>query len=81
MERHNRSYVAQTGHRRTYLEDLHKDLLDAYGDTALRIPEKASYYEAAFSYWMEYGPAYGVLDAVEGYSGIYWRPGSPSARS
>jgi hypothetical protein len=67
MQRHNRKYSIPGRLGRTYLEDLEKDLLDTYGDTALRIPEKGSYYEAAFSYWMEYGPAYGVLDAVEGY--------------
>jgi hypothetical protein len=70
MERHNGRYYVSSGWR-TYLQDLEKDLLDAYGDTTLRVPEHAwdgtTYHPATFSSWIEYGPAYGLLDAVEGY--------------
>jgi len=71
MERYDDSYRDEYNNFTSHLEALEKDLLDAYGDTALRIPEHGwdgtTYHRAAFSHWIEHGPAYGVLDAIEGY--------------
>jgi hypothetical protein len=70
MERHNKKYKVEFVWR-THLEDLEKDLLDAYGDNAFysQDPEWDGTYEGlSFASWLQHaGPAYGVLDAVEGY--------------
>jgi hypothetical protein len=71
MERHNRKYKVPGRPSRTYLQDLEKDLLDAYGDNAFysQDPEWDGTYEGlSFASWTQHGPAYGVLDAVEGYA-------------
>jgi hypothetical protein len=68
MERHSKYHA---GAAKMSLDLLEDDLLDTYGDTTLRIPEQrwdgTTYHPAEFSHWIEYGPAYGLLDAVEGY--------------
>jgi hypothetical protein len=70
MERHNRKYKVAAYSYRTYLEDLEKDLLDTYGETSLRLPDPewdGTHREVGLGFWIEHGPAYGLLDAVEGY--------------
>jgi hypothetical protein len=69
MERHNRRYAVKSRWR-TYLEDLEQELLDTYGDTTLRLPDPdwdGTHQGVGFGFWIEHGPAYGLLDAVEGY--------------
>jgi hypothetical protein len=70
MERHNRKYKVPGRPYRTYLEDLEKDLLDAYGDNAFYASEPkwdGTYASLSFVLWIQRGPASGLLDAVEGY--------------
>lgn len=70
MERHNKKYNVPGRPYRTYLEDLEKDLLDAYGDNGFYSPEAewdGTYEGLSFALWIQRGPAYGLLDAVEGY--------------
>lgn len=70
LQRHNRRYNVPGRRSGTYLEDLEKDLLDTYGDTALRLPDPewdGTDQEVGLGFWIEHGPAYGLLDAVEGY--------------
>lgn len=71
MERYDDRYLDEYNNFTSHLQALQRDLLDTYGDTALRIPEQkwdgTTYHSAVFSDWIEHGPAYGVLDAVEGY--------------
>jgi hypothetical protein len=66
MERHNDSFLEE-GSYTSSLEQLENDLLDAYGDNDLRVvrPDGSSSRER-FGVWARYGPAYGLLDAVEG---------------
>jgi hypothetical protein len=63
MERYNESFQEE-GSYTSSLDQLEKDLLDAYGATSLQVERPKG---TGFSYWVRYGPAYGVLDAVEGY--------------
>jgi hypothetical protein len=69
MQRHNRRYDVPGRLSRTYLEDLEKDLLDTYGYSyGLQIEDPDGDFESVnFGQWIEHGPAYGLLDAVEGY--------------
>src|ERR1700674_4725058 len=68
MERHNDSFQEE-GSYTSDLEQLETDLLDAYGDSRLRVERPdGSRTGELFEYWVYSGPAYGVLDAVEGYA-------------
>lgn len=68
MERHNDSFQDE-GSYTSDLEQLEKVLLDAYGDSRLRIEQPdGSLTAERFEDWARYGPAYGLLDAVEGYA-------------
>jgi hypothetical protein len=72
LERYNDSYTDQDGNFASHLRQLEKDLLDAYGDSTLRVRApgwdgETIDREASLSYWIGLGAAYGVLDAVEGY--------------
>ncbi len=67
MERYNESFTEDGGYT-SYLEQLEEELLDAYGDSSLRLkrPDGSST-SVILEDWISLGSAYGVLDAVEGY--------------
>jgi len=68
MDRYNGSFQEE-GSYTSSLEQLEVDLLDAYGARRLEIEQPdGSHTSEGFESWARYGPAYGLLDALEGYT-------------
>lgn len=67
MQRYEDNYLEE-GDYTSHLEQLQRDLLDIYGASRFSLEREEGIYEyVSFEPWFQYGPAYGVLDAVEGY--------------
>ena len=67
MQRYEDSYL-EDNNLTSHLEQLQIDLLDIYGASQFSLEREPGIDEyASFDRWLQYGPGYAVLDAVEGY--------------